>query len=187
MLKAQESEGFNDDLAAYASCSILEAGADTTSNTLYGFVQAMMLFPDVQRKLQACIDEVVGEDKLPSMEDYARFPYVRCCIKESLRWMPTTPMAFPHAVTQDDEYRGYRIPKASTVVVNAYTIQMDEKRHSEPRRYNPDRYKDDHTSLAESMASADVARRDVFIFGAGRRACPGMHVAERSLFLGIAR
>jgi len=187
MAKVQQAEGFSDDLAAYTSGTILEAGADTTSNTLYGFVQAMLLFPDVQRKVQAHLDDVIGGHRLPDMDDYACLPYIRCCIKESLRWMPTTVLAFPHAVTQDDMYLGYRIPKGSAILINAYAIQMDPRRHPDPRRFSPDRYIDDHTSLADSTASPDPSKRDNFTFGAGRRICQGMHVAERSLFLGIAR
>jgi cytochrome P450 family 619 len=37
------------------------------------------------------------------------------------------------------------------------------------------------------MNSADPARRDHFAFGAGRRVCPGYHVAERSLATAIMR
>ncbi|KAJ9625926.1 hypothetical protein H2203_004695 [Taxawa tesnikishii (nom. ined.)] len=187
MAKVQEEEGFSDDLAAYTSGTILEAGSDTTSNTLYAFVQAMLLFPDAQRKLQQHLDLVIGDQRMPEMSDYDNLPYVRCCMKECLRWMPTTPSSFPHAVTEDDHYRGYRIPKGAGILLNAYTIQMDPRRHPEPRRYDPDRYLDDTQSLADSAASPDPSQRDTFVFGAGRRICQGMHVAERSLFLGIAR
>ncbi|KAK5111603.1 hypothetical protein LTR85_011832 [Meristemomyces frigidus] len=187
MARVQEKEGLSDDLAAYTAGSMLEAGAETTSNTLYGFVQAMLLFPVVQHKIQTRIDEVVGDDRLPMMSDYAQLPYIRSCIKESLRWMPTAIMVFPHAVTEDDTYRGYHIPKGASVLPNGYTIQMDPERHLEPRQYNPDRYNDDDLSLADSAANPDASKRDHFNFGAGRRICQGMHVAERSLFLGIAR
>jgi cytochrome P450 len=36
--------------AAYISGTLLEAGSDTTSSTLYGFVLAMFQFPEVQKK-----------------------------------------------------------------------------------------------------------------------------------------
>ena len=36
------------------------------------------------------------------------------------------------------------------------------------------------------MAS-DIKDRDHWTFGAGRRLCPGIHVAERTLFLAMAR
>ena len=45
----------------------------------------------------------------------------------------------------------------------------------------------DDLGLYDSAVNPDGTKRDQFTFGAGRRICPGMHVAERSLFLGIAR
>lgn len=111
MAKVQEAEEFSDDLAAYISGTLLEAGSDTTSNTLYGFIKAMVLFPEAQKKAQAQLDEVVGPNRLPTMEDEPKLQYIRGCVKESLRWCPTTILgAVPHAVTQDDWYNGYRIP-----------------------------------------------------------------------------
>ncbi|KAK3335186.1 cytochrome P450 [Cercophora scortea] len=188
LVAAQKAEGFSDDQAAYISGTLLEAGSDTTSSTLYAFVQAMLLYPDVQRKAQEEVDRVVGANRLPNMEDEDDLQYVRAIMKEALRWMPTTILgAVPHAVTQDDFYNGMLIPKNAGVVNNVWGIHMDPKRHPEPRRFNPDRYMDDHQSLADAAANPDGTKRDQFTFGAGRRICPGIHVAERSLFLGISR
>lgn len=63
---------------------------------------------------------------------------------------------------------------------------MDPKRSSEPRRFNPDRYANDQTTLYQS-ANGEPMKRDNFNFGAGRRLCQGIHIAERSLFLGMSR
>jgi len=186
--QVQEQEGFSDDQAAYISGTILEAGSDTTSNTLYAFIQAMVVFPEVQKRAQEEIERVVGHDRLPTMDDEPNLQYIRACVKESLRWMPTTPLGgVPHAVTKDDEYMGYQIPKGAGVMINTYTIHMDPKRYPEPRRFNPDRYEDNLQTAADSANNPDVSQRDHFAFGSGRRICPGMHVAERSLFLGMSR
>lgn len=188
MAKAQDSDGFNDDQAAYISGTLLEAGSDTTSSTLYAFVQAMLLYPEVQKKAQEEIDKVAGPDRLPTMDHEPDLQYVRACIKETLRWMPTTILgAVPHAVTKDDEYLGYVIPKGAGIMNNVWGIHMDPKRHADPRRFMPERYKDHLQGLYDSAANPDGTKRDQFTFGAGRRICPGMHVAERSLFLGISR
>ncbi|KAK5459648.1 hypothetical protein LTS15_003777 [Exophiala xenobiotica] len=187
MAEAQKVDGFSDDQAAYISGTLLEAGSDTTSSTLYGFIQAMLLFPDVQRKAQAEIDRICP-NRLPTMDDEPHLQYIRGCVKESLRWMPTTILgAVPHAVSQDDWYMGYLIPKGAAVMNNVYTLNMDPERYPAPRQFSPDRYKDDFKSVADSASDPDGTKRDQFTFGAGRRICPGMHVAERSLFLGISR
>ena len=188
MARQQQIDGFSDAHAAYISGSLLEAGSDTTSNTLYGFVQAMVLFPSVQKRAQAELDRVVGPNRLPNMDDEPNLQYIRGCVKESLRWMPTAIIgSIPHAVTKDDEYMGYHIPKGAAVMNNVYTIHMDPERYPNPRAFDPDRYKDDFESAYDSAVGPDVSRRDHFTFGSGRRICQGMHVAERSLFLGISR
>lgn len=82
---------------------------------------------------------------------------------------------------------GYRIPKGTSVMLNVWAINMDAKRHEDPRAFEPARYLGDDTTSFESATSAEAGRRDHFVFGAGRRLCQGTHVADRSLFLAISR
>jgi cytochrome P450 len=186
LVRAQDEENFSDDLAGYVSGSLLEAGSDTTAATLVGFVQAMLLFPDVVEKAQVELDRVCG-DHLPSLEDEPNLPYIRGAVKESMRWMPTDILGVPHAVIRDDEYMGYTIPKGAGVMWNVWAVQMDPKRHPDPRRFDPARYAHDNQTAAEAASNPNASARDHFVFGAGRRLCQGMHIAERSLFLAISR
>lgn len=186
LLRAQKIEKFDDDQAGYISGSLLEAGSDTTAAILYGFILAMIIWPEVQKEVQAEIDSVVGPDRLPTIDDYENLPYVRSCIKESLRWMPTVILGVPHAAIQEDNYQGYRIPAGATIINNVWAIHMDSKRSPSPRVFNPDRFADDPRTLYES-ATGPANMRDNYVFGAGRRLCQGIHIAERSLFLGISR
>lgn len=80
----------------------------------------MLIWPDVQKRAQEEIDRVVGSDRLPTFEDYDNLPYVRCCIKESLRWMPTVILGVPHAVLKEDNYMGYTIPKGASITTNVW-------------------------------------------------------------------
>jgi cytochrome P450 len=66
-------------------------------------------------------------------------------------------------------------------------IHMNDKRWSGPGRFDPTRYLDDSLTEAESMAQVNLELRDRFTFGAGRRNCPGLHIAHNSLFINIAR
>lgn len=72
------------------------------------------------------------------------------------------------------------------MVVNVWALNNNPERYPEPRRFNPDRYKGDRLRAQESAALQDSSKRDHYTFGAGRRVCPGLNIAERSLFLGIA-
>ena len=49
------------------------------------------------------------------------------------------------------------------------------------------RFWGDNLTSADSANNVDVSKRDHFVFGAGRRRCLGMHIADRTLFLGISR
>lgn len=75
----------------------------------------MSLYPDAQRKAQEEIDRVVGPDRLPEFEDLENLHYTRAIVLEAIRWMVVLPLGAYHRVTQDDEYRGFRIPKGATV------------------------------------------------------------------------
>ncbi|KAI1335380.1 cytochrome P450 [Xylariaceae sp. FL0016] len=187
LIEAQDAEGFSDDQAGYIAGNLLEAGADTTAAQLVGFVQAMLLFPEAQRRAQAEIDAVCGDDRLPGMDDEDALPYTRAFVKECNRWMPTAILGIAHSVIRDDEYLGYTIPKDSTVVLNVWAIHMDPARYKDPSTFDPSRYLHDRTTSLESAQSRDPSQRDHFLFGAGRRICQGMHIADRSMFLAISR
>jgi hypothetical protein len=48
--------------------------------------QAMAMFPDVQMKAQAEIDEIIGSNVLPSREHLKSLKYVNRVTKETVRW-----------------------------------------------------------------------------------------------------
>lgn len=150
------------------------AGTDTVSITLESFTLAALLNPHIQRKAQAELDSVVGQDRLPTFSDKEHLPYVNAIILEVLRWRPVIAAGIPHAVTQDDEYLGYRIPKGSVVVANSWALGHDESIFPDAESFQPERW----TENPDLPSHA---------FGWGRRACPGRHVAANSLFIHIVR
>ncbi|KAL0958978.1 hypothetical protein HGRIS_014291 [Hohenbuehelia grisea] len=90
-------------------------GADTTVSTVQSFFLAMAKFPEVQRKVQAELDAIVG-DRFPVFEDREQMPYVEATMMEAMRWQNVTPLAVSHACSADDEYDGHFIPKGSIIV-----------------------------------------------------------------------
>ena len=75
----------------------------------------MAIHPEVQRKAQAEIDEVVGQARLPDFDDRPKLPYIEAIYREVLRINPPVPLGLPHGVTEDDYYKGYFIPKGTDV------------------------------------------------------------------------
>ncbi len=187
LVQAQEDEGFSDELASYIAGDIVEAGSSTTSDELFGFLMAMVTHVDVQRRAQQELDSVIGTGRLPTIDDMTSLPYVRGCVRETLRWMPTTALLVPHSPIKDDIYEGYSIPAGSSVVLNVWALNMDPENWPEPRKFDPLRFANETRLEREIAASGDPSTiRHNYIFGAGRRLCQGIHIAERSLFLAIA-
>ncbi|KAK2027775.1 cytochrome P450 [Colletotrichum zoysiae] len=180
----QKALGFSDVLAGYISGSALEAGSDTTANTLHGFVQAMLLYPSVQEQAREELDRVCGTERLPRLGLLALHTGMR---QGNPAVAANGNRRDAHAVIKDDEYMGYTIPKGAGVMINVWAIHTDEERWEDPRAFDPSRYAGDDQTSFESASNADPSKRDHYGFGAGRRLCQGTHVAERSLFLGIAR
>ncbi|KXH29455.1 hypothetical protein CSAL01_01666 [Colletotrichum salicis] len=68
---------------AILSFALIVASADISRMTTWSFVEAMMQFPDAQARAHVEIDKVVG-DRPPVYEDYARIPYIRMLLKETM-------------------------------------------------------------------------------------------------------
>ena len=76
----------------------------------------MTLHPHIQKRAQAELDAVVGSNRLPTLDDQHLLPYTAALAKECFRWRNVLPLGFPHIVCEDDEYKGYFIPKGSTIL-----------------------------------------------------------------------
>ncbi|KAL0065291.1 hypothetical protein AAF712_007803 [Marasmius tenuissimus] len=177
-LQKQEEFGMNDTEIAYALSAPWSAGVSTTLAAIEVAILAMLYNPDVMRKAQAELDRAVGRTRIPDFRDFDALPYLQAVIKEALRWRPIAHVGFPHAVIQDDEYKGMFIPKGSTVIANIHTITSDPAVFPDPDLFKPERF----------LESSDPRLTNYNLsFGFGRRICPGMHIAQQSMFIVLAR
>ena len=48
--------------------------------------------PEVQKKAQREIDEVVGNERLPTADDIEQLPYIRAIVSEAFRFHPVDPL-----------------------------------------------------------------------------------------------
>ncbi|KXJ87807.1 cytochrome P450 [Microdochium bolleyi] len=182
-----EKNGIDNLLAAFTCGGLIEAGSETTATTIINWILAMLLNPAVLKKAQNEMDRVVGSSRLPTFEDEADLPYLRAMIKETLRWRPLNKYGMYHASTADDWYEGHFIPKDSVVVLNWWAIHRNPELYEDPESFSPDRFLSKPLAAAEYININDPYERDHFAYGAGRRVCPGVHLAERSLFIVMAR
>ncbi|PIL32446.1 cytochrome P450 [Ganoderma sinense ZZ0214-1] len=186
LLLTREEEEL-DDLDIMMMCGTLTiGGVETISSIQHWFAAHIVGCPDIQEKAQAELDRVCGRDRLPNADDEKDLPYLRAIAKEVARFHNPFWLGKPHMSTEDFAYHGYFIPKGTVVVGNTWTMHRDPVRHPDPHMFNPDRYANDTTSSADSARLPDVVERDHWSFGMGRRICPGVILAEREVFLGLA-
>jgi cytochrome P450 len=155
------------------------AGIDSTASTLQIFLLAMVLYPDVQARARAEIDQVVRHDKMPCLDDRASLPYLDAILREVLRWYPVAPLGAPHATSNDDVYGGYFIPKGAIVMVNQWALSRDEDMFPDASHFDPNRHLTDDGKLKDNFVNH-------FAFGHGRRICPGRWFAENSLWTAVS-
>ncbi|TDL24453.1 cytochrome P450 [Rickenella mellea] len=180
----RDTAAFDDDFVKAAAASLYSGGADTTPSAVTTFILAMVHNRHVQSLGQAEVDNVIGHERLPTIADKGDLVYVGAIVREVLRWGVTVPLGLPHQVSQDDVYRGYSIRKGTIIWANIWSILHDENYFPKPNEFRPERYlKTDDYDPSEILRHCDPL---AIAFGFGRRICPGMHLAENSLFLTVA-
>ncbi|KAI0761422.1 cytochrome P450 [Irpex lacteus] len=164
----------------WAAASIYSGGADTTVSAIHSFVLAMTLYPEVQKRAQAEIDLVVGNDRFPTFDDRPQLPYVEAIVKEIFRWKPLAPTTLPHRMMEDVIHEGYYIPKGTSVFGNIWAIFYDPDTYPNPEVFDPSRHVTETGEPTDGPNVYDVC------FGYGRRICPGMHFADSSVYIWCA-
>ncbi|KAL0953164.1 hypothetical protein HGRIS_004426 [Hohenbuehelia grisea] len=181
LLRDRDSLDMTMDEIDTTGATIMDAGSETSSSYLQNFVLMLANHPNFQRHAQREIDRVIGTDRLPNIEDFDKLPYVQALIQELHRFRPLLPMALPHVATQDVIYKAYRIPKGSTIFMNIWGIYHNPDLFDDPGTFNPERYLASRFGVKADVDTSSF--KDDYVFGAGRRACPGKDMANRTIAL----
>lgn len=166
--------------------AMLEAGSETTSSALNSCIKYLAAYPEQQEMANAELTRVVGDDRSPSYADEEHLPYIWAIGKEVLRIRPVTTIGSPHYTTGDVVYKDYVIPKNTIVCMSQYVLHFDPSKWDDPETFDPSRYLA-YPHKAGYYAAGDARQRDHFDFGGGRRICPGLHLAENSLYITLAK
>ncbi|KAL0570132.1 hypothetical protein V5O48_011837 [Marasmius crinis-equi] len=185
--KKVEPTAEEEDLVKAAAASLYSGGAETSPSAINSFFLAMALYPSVQAKAQAEIDNYLSRFKstLPDFSDREALPYITAVMLEVWRWNPSVPLGrsyfwlppsgrlqlscfllgLPHVVTQDDEYRGCFIQEGTVVWANIWSILHDETIFPDPLEFKPERYLDSKGNLNTGKGEASEAVGIAFGFG----------------------
>ncbi|RID67677.1 hypothetical protein BRARA_D02749 [Brassica rapa] len=170
-----ETELDNNDIE-HLLLDMFTAGTETSSSTLEWAMSELLTNPKTMAKAQAEIKHMIGQNRLVQEPDISEMPYVQAVVKETFRLHPTVPLLLPRKAETDVEIFGYLVPKDAQVLVNVWAIGRDPNVWEDPARFQPERFLGKVT---------DVKGRDYELtpFGAGRRICPGMPLAVKTVSL----
>lgn len=176
-LQETDPQGYSDEIIKGLLAVLYQASTETTASTMEWAFSLLLSHPEVMEKAQAEIDTVVGNNHILQESDVGQLSYLRCIIKETLRVHPPAPLLLPHYSSEDCTVQGFRIPRRTMLLVNAWAIQNDPEIWIDHDKFKPERFediKDGHHGLTTFMP-----------FGLGRRGCPGETLAMRSIGLAL--
>jgi len=133
---------------------------------LHFLILKLILNPHVLKRGQDELDNILGAPdspsfRFPTFEDRPSLPYINAIVKEVIRCFPPVPSGVLHCSIEDDEYRGWRIPKGSIVMPNAWGMNNDKTVYSSPYEFRPERFLEEGSKKAEPDPTST--------FGFGRR------------------
>ncbi|XP_072051587.1 cytochrome P450 2U1-like [Amphiura filiformis] len=151
------------------------AGAGTTSNTMRWAIYCMLKYPDVQMAVQAELDEVIGNERMPIMSDKDSLPFTMATILEIHRFGSTARFAPMHVASCDVELCGYHIPKGSYLLASLWTVHHDPNIWTDPEEFKPERFLNRDGKVTRPA--------ELIPFSIGRRVCPGESIAKIQIFI----
>ncbi|XP_030228884.1 cytochrome P450 2J2 isoform X1 [Gadus morhua] len=176
MLKNEASESrFDLENLSICSLDLFFAGTETTTTTLHWGLLFMAYYPDIQKKVQAELDTVVGSSRQPSMSDRDSTPYTYAVIQETQRMGNILPLNVARMANRDTPLGNYTIPKGTVVMATLNSVLRDETMWETPHSFNPQHFLDQ---------DGQARKREAFLpFSAGKRVCLGEQLARMELYL----
>lgn len=159
--------GMTDAQVRDEALTILLAGHETTANALTWTLYLVSQHPEVEAKLQAELDMVLG-GALPTVDDLPRLPYTRMVLTEGMRLYPPAWIIGRRAL-DDCEIGGYHVPAKTIVAMSQWVMHRDPRYYTNPERFDPERWTQD----SESSGQNQRPKFAYFPFGGGPRTCIG--------------
>ncbi|XP_061342405.1 isoflavone 3'-hydroxylase-like [Gastrolobium bilobum] len=170
-LQKSQPEYYSDYIIKGLIQAMLLAGTDTTAVTIEWAISALLNHPEILKKAKDELDTHFGQDRLVDESDIPNLPYLQNIIYETLRLYTPAPVLLPHFSSDECDIGGFTIPRDTIALINAWAIQRDPETWSDAESFKPERFE------KEGETNKLIA------FGLGRRACPGLGLAHRTMGL----
>ncbi|XP_021398104.2 cytochrome P450 2J2-like isoform X1 [Lonchura striata] len=172
--KDHDSDTFQEEHLIACSLDLMFAGTETTSSTLRWALLFMATHPEIQGRVQAEIDAVIGQARPPALEDRNNLHYTNAVIHEVQRKGNVIPFNVPRMASEDTYVDGYYIPKGTGIMANLSSLLFDKNEWKTPNTFNPEHF----------LKDGKFWKKEHFLpFSLGKRACLGELLARSELFL----
>ncbi|KAK0592734.1 hypothetical protein LWI29_024342 [Acer saccharum] len=172
-LQETQPEYYTDQIIKGLVLVMLLAGTDTSAVTMEWAMSNLLNQPEVLKKARNELDAQVGQERLIDELDVPKLQYLQSIISETLRLYPAGPLLVPHMSSSDCTVGGYDVPADTILLVNAWAIHRDPMLWDDPTSFKPERFKN-----YKDGSDQDQGHK-LMPFGVGRRACPGIGLAQR--------
>uniref|UniRef100_A0A1B6CBB7 Cytochrome P450 n=1 Tax=Clastoptera arizonana TaxID=38151 RepID=A0A1B6CBB7_9HEMI len=176
--KGEAQNDFTEEGLIMICFDIFSAGAEPVSAAFDFILLYMVLYPEVQKKMQEEIDAVLGKSRRPMLEDKNSLHYTMAVIEEVTRTNPTAPIAVPHKCTTNTYFNDYYVEQDTMVLLDLHSLGFDEKYWKNPDVFQPERFLDADGKFKKSNI--------LYPFGIGQRSCAGETISKNLIFLFVA-
>jgi cytochrome P450 len=176
--------GMGDTQIRDEAMTIFLAGHETTANAMAWTWHLLGSAPEVQEKLHAELDQLLGSStdtpegvspRAPSMEDVAKLEWTRAIVSESMRLYPPA-WTMGRRALEDHTIGGHTIAKGSLVIFSQWVVHRDPRWWSNAEEFRPERW----------LTPAERPKYSYFPFGGGSRVCIGEAFAWTEAILLLA-
>ncbi|XP_064083971.1 cytochrome P450 2L1-like isoform X3 [Macrobrachium nipponense] len=172
--KTEIAEFFNEEDLMTVIFDLFSAGFETTSNVLRWMILYAAKYPDVQKRVQEQIDEVVPRGEFPTNQHKSRLPLLEAFIHEVLRVSSLLPYGVLHATGADTHLAGYLVPKGTLVFAVSGFSHQDPRYWESPQKFKIERFLDEEGKF--------IPHKEGFTpFSIGKRNCLGESLARMEL------
>ncbi|KAL1399842.1 hypothetical protein pipiens_007911 [Culex pipiens pipiens] len=160
--------------------TVMAGGHDTSALTISYACMMLGMYPEIQAKVVAEMNEVFYDSSVPiTLDTLKQLEYTERVIKEVLRLFPPVPFA-ARQTRNELVLDGVKIPPNQIVVINFYAYHRRKDFWGpDPERFDPDRFLPEASQGRHPYAYLP--------FSAGLRNCIGMRYAMNSMRIMLLR